>query len=98
MLIAFFVDDRLKRFPGLAVVFRTAQHDCLVRTMEVTKGKHTLKLTCKGLPPRLRALRLESPVAFPKDWRRRSRELDISCIPPTHRRIFLPAATALLSG
>jgi len=62
-------------------------------TMQVTKGKHTLKLTRKGPPPRLRALRLESPVAFPKDWRGQRRELDISRIPPTHRRIFLPAGS-----
>ena len=59
-------------------------------TLEVTKGKHTLKLTRKGPPPRLRALRLESPVAFPKGWRPQKRELDIRRIPPTHRRIFLP--------
>ena len=64
-----------------------------VCTMEVTKGKHTLKLTRKGPPPRLRALRLESPVAFPKGWRGQRRELDISRIPPTHRRIFLPAGS-----
>jgi len=62
-------------------------------TMQVTKGKHTLKLTRKGPPPRLRALRLESPVAFPKGWRPQRRELDIRRIPPTHRRIFLPAGS-----
>jgi hypothetical protein len=37
--------------------------------LPVTKGKHTLKFTCQGLPPRLSALRLESPAAFPKDWK-----------------------------
>ena len=62
-------------------------------TMKVTGGKHTLKLTRKGPPPRLRALRLESPVAFPKGWRGQRREVDISRIPPTHRRIFLPAGS-----
>ena len=58
--------------------------------LAVTKGKHTLKLTRKGLPPRLSALRLESPVAFPKGWRPRKREVDLRRIPPAHRRIFLP--------
>ena len=37
--------------------------------LSVTKGKHTLKLTCDGPPPNVIALRLESPVAFPKDWK-----------------------------
>jgi len=29
---AFFIDDRLKRLPTLAVVFRAAQDNCLIRT------------------------------------------------------------------
>ena len=58
--------------------------------LAVTKGKHTLKFTRKGLPPRLSALRLESPVAFPKGWRPKKREVNLSRIPPTLRRIFLP--------
>jgi len=62
-------------------------------TMDVKKGKHTLKLTRKGKAPRLSDLRLESPVAFPKGWRGQRRELDINRIPPTHRRIFLPAGS-----
>jgi hypothetical protein len=59
----------------------------------VTKGKHTLKFTRKGLPPRLSALRLESPVAFPKGWKPRKVELNIERIPPKLRRIFLPAGS-----
>ena len=37
--------------------------------LPVTKGKHTLKLTRSASPPNVIALRLESPVAFPKDWK-----------------------------
>jgi len=52
-----------------------------------------LKLTRKGRAPRLSDLRLESPLAFPKGWRGPKRQLDINRIPPTHRRIFLPAGS-----
>ena len=38
--------------------------------LSATKGKHTLKLTRDGVPPNVITLRLESPVAFPKDWKR----------------------------
>jgi len=38
-------------------------------TLPVTKGEHTLKLTRRSVPPNVLALRLESPVAFPKDWK-----------------------------
>jgi len=38
-------------------------------TLPITKGKHTLMLTRDGPGPSVTALRLESPVAFPKDWR-----------------------------
>jgi len=58
--------------------------------LPAAKGKHTLKFTRKGLPPRVSTLRLESPVAFPKDWRPKKREVKLSRIPPTLRRIFLP--------
>ena len=37
--------------------------------LPITKGKHTLKLTRDGPGPNVSALRLESPVAFPKDWK-----------------------------
>jgi hypothetical protein len=37
--------------------------------LSIAKGKHTLKLTRNGPGPNVIALRLESPVAFPKDWK-----------------------------
>lgn len=37
--------------------------------LPATAGNHTLKLTRDGRPPNVLALRLESPVAFPKDWK-----------------------------
>ncbi len=45
--------------------------------LSVTKGKHTLKLTRAASPPGVLALRLESPVAFPKDWKPAGSELKI---------------------
>ena len=38
-------------------------------TANITAGKHTLKLNCESCIPHICALRFESPVAFPKDWR-----------------------------
>ncbi len=35
---------------------------------QIVAGKHTLKFTCNGPVPNILALRLESPVSFPKDW------------------------------
>ena len=61
--------------------------------LTVTKGRHTLKFTRKGLPPRLSALRLDSPVAFPKGSKLRKLELNLERIPPELRRIFLPAGS-----
>jgi len=43
--------------------------------LSVAKGKHTLKFTRAAVPPNLIALRLESPVAFPKDWQPAGPEL-----------------------
>ena len=37
--------------------------------LPLTKGKHTLKLTRTASSPNVIAIRLESPVAFPKDWK-----------------------------
>jgi len=37
-------------------------------TLRIIKGKHTLKLTRKGSPPRVAALRLESSAPFPGSW------------------------------
>jgi len=58
--------------------------------LRATAGKHTLKFTRQGPPPRLSALRLDSPVAFPKDWKRPEPEVPLDRIPPVLRRIFLP--------
>jgi len=58
--------------------------------LSVTKGKHTLKLTGNGPGPNVIALRLESPVAFPKDWRRPEPKVKLSRIPPVYRTAFLP--------
>ncbi len=58
--------------------------------LPVTQGKHTLKFTRKGPPPRLSALRLESPVAFPEDWKQPERKVRLDRMPPILRRIFLP--------
>jgi len=38
-------------------------------TLQITKGKHTLKLTRKGPPPGVAALRLDSSVPFPGNWK-----------------------------
>ena len=46
-------------------------------TLPVAQGKHTLKLTRRAAPPNVVALRLESPVAFPKDWKPAGPELKL---------------------
>jgi hypothetical protein len=56
----------------------------------ITAGKHTLKLTRNGPPPNPLTLSLESPVAFPKDWKAPQRQLDLSRIPVRYRNVFLP--------
>ena len=38
-------------------------------TVHIAEGKHTVKLTRESCIPHICALRFESPVAFPKDWR-----------------------------
>jgi len=38
-------------------------------TARITKGKHTLRLQRASCIPHICALRFESPVAFPKDWK-----------------------------
>ncbi len=37
--------------------------------VSVTRGRHTVKLSCDGYFPHVVALRFESPVAFSKDWK-----------------------------
>jgi len=58
--------------------------------LAVTKGRRTLRFTRQGPPPRLSALRIESPVAFPEDWKPAAREVKLDRIQPNCRRIFLP--------
>ena len=38
-------------------------------TVHVAEGKHTVKLNCASCIPHICALRFESSVAFPKEWR-----------------------------
>ncbi len=58
--------------------------------LPATAGKHTLKFTRQGLPPRLNAFRIESPVAFPEDWKLAARKVNMERMDPKCRRIFLP--------
>ncbi len=55
-----------------------------------TKGKHVLKFARAGLPPRVHALRIESPVAFPEEWKPAPREANLGRMQVNCRRIFLP--------
>ncbi len=58
--------------------------------LKATKGKHTLKFTLEGVPPRVNSLRFESPVAFPKDWKLAQREVQLDKMHANSRQIFLP--------
>ena len=58
--------------------------------LKATKGKHTLKFTREGKPPRLHAFRVESPVAFPKDWKPAARQPNLDRMHANCRRVFLP--------
>ena len=62
--------DRFPRHdrPRLAENFHGARWSeaCKLR---ITAGRHTLKLTRKGPPPRVAALRLDSSEPFPKKWK-----------------------------
>ena len=53
-------------------------------------GKRTLKFTCQGKPPRVSALKFDSPVAFQKEWKLAKREPNLERMDPKCRRIFLP--------
>jgi len=59
-------------------------------TFPVTRGKHTLKFTRNGPAANLIEIHLQSPVAFPKDYKGRQHKLDINRIPVKYRRAFLP--------
>ena len=59
--------------------------------LSVTEGKHTLKIARSGPLPHLAALRLDSPVAFPKDWRQPARKVrHLDGVPAPQRAAFLP--------
>ncbi|MHC4200620.1 MAG: hypothetical protein ACYSU0_11565, partial [Planctomycetota bacterium] len=58
---------------------------------EVTKGKHTLKLTRNGPPANPMEMLLQSPVKFPKGWKPAKRRFDLGRIPVRYRTVFLPA-------
>jgi len=58
--------------------------------MSVSKGTHTLKFSRRGPLPHLVAIRLDSPKAFPKDWKPPQRPVDLTRVPPRQRRAFLP--------
>jgi len=58
--------------------------------LRAKKGKHTLKFTRNGMPPRLHAFRIESPVAFPEDWKPAAREPNLDRMHANCRQIFLP--------
>ena len=58
--------------------------------IDVTRGKHTLKLTRNGPPANPIEIRLESPVAFPKGWKPKERKVVLSRIPVRYRNVFLP--------
>jgi len=60
-----------------------------VGEIPITQGKHTLKLTRNGPPPNPIAIRLESPVRFPKGWKPPKRTFPISRIPVRYRNVFL---------
>jgi len=59
--------------------------------LSVTEGKHTLKIARNGPLPHLVALRLDSPVAFPKDWKQPARKVrHLDGVPAPERAAFLP--------
>ena len=66
--------------------------------LPATAGKHTLKFTRQGPPPHLSALRIESPVAFPKEWRLAKREPNLERMQANCRRIFLPVRWLIRSS
>jgi hypothetical protein len=68
--------------PRESVNFHSLEWDEACK-LPVTTGKHTLKFTRQGPPPRLNALRLDSPVAFPKDWKPAERKVKFDSIEPT---------------
>jgi len=58
--------------------------------LTATKGKHTLKFTRQGPPPRIRDVKLTTEAAFPKDWKPAGRKPNVARVEPRCRPIFLP--------
>ncbi|MBL7133411.1 MAG: hypothetical protein ISS78_04880 [Phycisphaerae bacterium] len=72
-------------------------HGKLVK-LSVTKGKHTLKLTRRGPLPNIMKLRLDTAVAFPKDWKQPERKVDLSRVLPRYHGVFLPPDAVNIAG
>jgi hypothetical protein len=58
--------------------------------LTATRGKHTLKFTRQGPPPRIRDVKLTTEAAFPKDWKPAGRKPNVARVEPRCRTIFLP--------
>jgi formylglycine-generating enzyme required for sulfatase activity len=74
-------------------------------TVQISEGRHTVKLLCPGpCMPHICALRFESPVAFPDDWRldraaaRQSQQPPTPPSSPGHLIPELPLLVALERG
>jgi len=60
-----------------------------LRKLPITKGKHTLQFARRGPPPHLVALRFDTPMAFPEDWKPPQYEVaDINSISAEYRAAF----------
>ncbi|MCX6873217.1 MAG: hypothetical protein NTW21_05330 [Verrucomicrobia bacterium] len=69
---------------------RSAQWEERPLKLSVAEGRHTLKLARSGPLPHLVALRLDSPTAFPKDWKQPSRKVrNLDGVPAPQRAAFL---------
>ena len=59
-------------------------------SLSLTKGKHTVMFTRRGPLPHLVALRLDTPEAFPEDWKPPQYKVrDLDSIPAAYRTAFL---------
>ena len=61
--------------------------------LTATKGRHTLRFTRQGPPPRIRDVKLTTDAAFPKGWKPAGRKPNIARVEPKCRPIFLPRGT-----
>ncbi|MCX6868033.1 MAG: hypothetical protein NTV46_17820 [Verrucomicrobia bacterium] len=70
---------------------RSAQWEESPLKLSVTEGKHTLKFARNGALPHLVALRLDSAVEFPKDWKQPSRKVrHLDGVTAPQHAAFLP--------